>query len=765
LVITLLLLFLMSVLGLAAVLSTSSDLLINGYYGNSRASFYAADAGLNIARQAAEAELQTLATAASAGTNGVWNTQWNNAPCGSWSTTTNPTVSAEIAANPTYYPIASTSAATALNSITAYETTTYLAGSKATNAGAAAGSWGESFSIQSNPAPTLTLTGLTISCVPNLNFPGTFQYVYSYTITSIGTAAGMGSATVTENGSLTVNITAPPGVIPENYSFSGFGAYIGNFPPCSGGLVSGTISGPVFADATTGCPNGVTNCGEWDWTGGSSYIYTNPVNQTGPKFSSGSGSGCPQSATIPFKGSNGSQVNPTFQAGANLNQASIPVPANSFSQRWAVLDGLGCGTNEGGGTCIQVPPVLPPAPTAMQMYQYNLQNVAQNNAAAKSYATTSGSGASETFTAATSGVFIPYTCSGSTCSLTNNTPTIAVNSSIAGNANNLSGTAGGIWVEGSASGLTTTITFSTTNGSGGTTNPSGQIITIVQTPKTGSATTYTITIDPVANTTKVVTTGATSATLNLVGVPQNILGSVLPANMSSSAPPTFPGTNSIPAATVIYVDGSVSVTGPSSGAAIQDNHMVSVVANGNITQTGNLTYAEEPVTTSAGQTVTGSSPACCSSSSPVDTLIPGYTNNSTMNQVLGLYTANGQFILNPSSNGGNLETDGAIAVITPNLTGCNSSGADCGIGDIATGNSVGTWKVIGGRSESSINSVSISTGNTYYDQRFATRTNFAPPFFPQTSIAVQDVTGATTTATVINITQQRVQWINTTGGQ
>ena len=43
LVITLLLLLLMSVLGLAAVLSSSSDLLINGYYSNYRGSFYAAD--------------------------------------------------------------------------------------------------------------------------------------------------------------------------------------------------------------------------------------------------------------------------------------------------------------------------------------------------------------------------------------------------------------------------------------------------------------------------------------------------------------------------------------------------------------------------------------------------------------------------------------------------------------------------------------------------------------------------------------------------
>src|SRR5262249_27556135 len=49
---SLLLLSLVSLLGLAMVLSVNSDMLINGYYGNYRGSFYAADSGLSIARQA-----------------------------------------------------------------------------------------------------------------------------------------------------------------------------------------------------------------------------------------------------------------------------------------------------------------------------------------------------------------------------------------------------------------------------------------------------------------------------------------------------------------------------------------------------------------------------------------------------------------------------------------------------------------------------------------------------------------------------------------
>ena len=51
LITTLLLLSLFTVMTLAMVIATSSDLLIDGYYRNLRGSFYAADSGMNAARQ------------------------------------------------------------------------------------------------------------------------------------------------------------------------------------------------------------------------------------------------------------------------------------------------------------------------------------------------------------------------------------------------------------------------------------------------------------------------------------------------------------------------------------------------------------------------------------------------------------------------------------------------------------------------------------------------------------------------------------------
>ncbi len=58
LVITLLTLSLITALSIGMVIAFSSQTLIGGYYRNYRGAFYAADSGLNIARQKAGAELQ-----------------------------------------------------------------------------------------------------------------------------------------------------------------------------------------------------------------------------------------------------------------------------------------------------------------------------------------------------------------------------------------------------------------------------------------------------------------------------------------------------------------------------------------------------------------------------------------------------------------------------------------------------------------------------------------------------------------------------------
>src|ERR1700680_745086 len=58
LVIILLMLSLLTVLSLGMVIAFSSQTLIGGYYRNYRGAFYAADSGLNIARQQVVAQLK-----------------------------------------------------------------------------------------------------------------------------------------------------------------------------------------------------------------------------------------------------------------------------------------------------------------------------------------------------------------------------------------------------------------------------------------------------------------------------------------------------------------------------------------------------------------------------------------------------------------------------------------------------------------------------------------------------------------------------------
>jgi hypothetical protein len=123
-----------------------------------------------------------------------------------------------------------------------------------------------------------------------------------------------------------------------------------------------------------------------------------------------------------------------------------------------------------------------------------------------------------------------------------------------------------------------------------------------------------------------------------------------------------------------------------------------------------------------------------------------------MNQVLGIFTAAGNFILSPTSaNGSNIETDASVAMISQ--AGITNSS----IGHLQTGNSVGTWTNIGGRMENRAASVSMSSSNVYFDRRFQARTNFAPPWFPSTSVSTNMLTNTITAASSAN-PPSRTSW-------
>jgi Tfp pilus assembly protein PilX len=239
--------------------------------------------------------------------------------------------------------------------------------------------------------------------------------------------------------------------------------------------------------------------------------------------------------------------------------------------------------------------------------------------------------------------------------------------------------------------------------------PSGSTAQIYKITQGGVTTT--ISIDPATNTT-VISNGSTSATLN--GVPENTV----------TATPQ--------AQTMLYVDGTATIHGPGEGqGAIQDNAMISIVANGDIIATGDVLYKTEPVTV------------------PQDTLIPAVAN---MNQVLGLYTANGNFITADSQADQNIEVDGTIATIAQSESAsCNGQGGQLSYGHVNTFNNVG------GMAQSCIYAADVNTENTWFDRRFTARPNFAPPWFPSTQIT----TGGALPSQASTPIAQRLQWLST----
>ncbi len=231
---------------------------------------------------------------------------------------------------------------------------------------------------------------------------------------------------------------------------------------------------------------------------------------------------------------------------------------------------------------------------------------------------------------------------------------------------------------------------------------------------TQGSTVTTITVDPAANSgagTTVVQQGSTTyPTLN--GVPMNALVSQ--------------------AQTEVYVDGAVTIHGPAQGqAAIQDNAMIGITANGNITATADVLYKTEPVTI------------------PADTLVPATTNNP-MNQVLGLFTANGNF--NTQTSQTNIEVDASIATVSAT----ESANCSAGKGGQVSSSVINTFNNVGGMIQSCIFPAPITTENTWYDRRFKSRPGFAPPWFPSTTVTQGGALPVNTVPTI-----QRIQWLNT----
>ncbi|HEX7284929.1 MAG TPA: PilX N-terminal domain-containing pilus assembly protein [Candidatus Angelobacter sp.] len=335
LITTLLLLLLLTALSLAMVMSVRSDMLINGYYRNSRGSFYAADSGLNVVRRDVVNQLVGA-----------------------------------IPAN--FPPLVSPMPAGEAAVVQAAINTKYSSNFALTTAGQA--TWPEQFQITS-----LSLTPGVPPCQLNGGNPGatcaapagnitSYVYLYNYRMTVAGKSTGSEATTLTDAG--TIQITANLVPASSKTSFAAWGMFIDNFPVCSGTLVPGTITGPVFTN------------GGWTFGSTGSYIFTDSVGSASPTAGYQFSSGC-QSVPAGSDKSGSTTIAPTFKNGFNLGQPSVPLPTNDFNQQRAVLDGRGAG-----GTAV--------SPSEMNNTLRDINKAKYPNSTTK-----------------TPGVWLPYTVNGS----------------------------------------------------------------------------------------------------------------------------------------------------------------------------------------------------------------------------------------------------------------------------------------------------------------------------------------------------------------
>ncbi len=295
LVTALLLLLLMSAMALAMVISSNSDMLVNGYYRSFRGSFYAADSGLSIARQ-------DMVTQLLAAGNAGFSATTQPIPAGTENTVK-----------------------TLLN-------TRYGAGYQTLNAGQATASWPEKYMLDVTgttlSAPTCSVLGGGGTCAAPTGAVTGYSYLYSYSLRAFGRSTGNQVTSISDSGTIKVNVTGVAGG--TTTSFSAWGMFIDQYSICDGStLVPGTITGPVFTN------------GAWNFGSAGNYIYTDSVGSVSPnvgyQYSDGT---CHQSPTKSDKYKS-TTISPTFQSGLNLNQAAVPLPVNDFNQKRAVLDGKG----------------------------------------------------------------------------------------------------------------------------------------------------------------------------------------------------------------------------------------------------------------------------------------------------------------------------------------------------------------------------------------------------------------------------------------
>lgn len=316
------------VLGMAVVLSATTDTVTTKAQRVGEQSFFVADAGVGIARRAIEQALSEEVEKIRNGTSPFYR---NNPPASSGQfpdvqVIPNPVASSNWSDQPAFYQNVKTRADQLVRNTARDQEFDQLNGSN--------------FSVSFSP-----LTG-SITLVTQTPNQATQVVLLHYAIRVTGRTTAGGSATVNETGRLSTNINlsyGPPSGSYRNFSFSGFGAFfdVGDDPAHPEYvLVPGTFSGPVHTNTHFGFYTG------WQYT------FRNVISQVDPNIRTYYTNFVP----IPTSDYAGS----IHLSAEGYKQVSrVPLPTNAFSQEYAVINGTGITDVQSDGTPVDPPAVIP----------------------------------------------------------------------------------------------------------------------------------------------------------------------------------------------------------------------------------------------------------------------------------------------------------------------------------------------------------------------------------------------------------------------
>ena len=192
-----------------------------------------------------------------------------------------------------------------------------------------------------------------LELIKNSATQATQSMVFRYTITVTGMTEAGGTATVSETGRLSTAITllASNGVNnSRSFAFSGFGAFFDyGDTQANAPLASGTFSGPVHTNT------------HFAFLSSRSVAFRNVVSQVDSQIRYDNLSNTNGNHAIPNADITGIDIS----AEGYQQTAAVPLPTNAFSQEYAVINATGITDLDSNNNPIDLPAAIPASPATV----------------------------------------------------------------------------------------------------------------------------------------------------------------------------------------------------------------------------------------------------------------------------------------------------------------------------------------------------------------------------------------------------------------